>query len=185
MGYIFDPERLQALARNHIGLPHEEMVWAIRRDLMKIHPGHIETREKWILSICGGVMGIMTIMHGSLSEYVLVYGTPIGTEGYSGRYRCDIYDVILAGEMWTYTEEAFRRPIVHKPGDLAHLRRQQAKGVKLFESSWLLEYGRGPIPTTLPFALSGALTGLDFRPMIQTLGQYGGLVFKELCRGKI
>jgi C-8 sterol isomerase len=185
MGYIFEPEALHALAKKRIGLPHEEMVQAIRVDLAKSHPGHIEMREKWILSICGGVMGIMTIMHGSLSEYVLVYGTPIGTEGYSGRYRVDIYDVLLAGEMWTYTEEAFRKPIITMPGEMAHLSRRQAKGVKIFEGSWMLEYGRGPIPTTLPFALTGAVTSLDLKPIAQTLGQYGWLAIKELCRGKI
>lgn len=87
--------------------------------------------------------------------------------------------------MWTYTEDAFRKPIVTMPGEMAHLRRRQAKGVKLFEGSWMLEYARGPIPTTLPFALSGAVIGLDFRPIAQTLGQYGWLVIKELCRGKI
>lgn len=101
MGYIFNPEDLQKLARNHLGLPHEEMVAGITNDLARAYPGHIYTKENWILSICGGVMGIMRVLHGSLSEYVLIYGTPIGTEGFSGRYRADIFDVLLAGEMWT------------------------------------------------------------------------------------
>ena len=184
MGYIFNPEDLQTLAKRHIGLPHEEMVAGITNDLFKAFPQHIYTRENWILSICGGVMGIMRVLHGSLSEYVLIYGTPIGTEGFSGRYRVDIYDVLLAGEMWTYTEETFRKPIVTRPGELAHLRRRQAKGVRIFENSWMLEYGRGPIATTLPFALSGAITGLEFRPIFQTLWIYGRLAFRELCRGK-
>jgi C-8 sterol isomerase len=185
MGYIFDPESLHAIARKHLALPHEEMMWAIRHDLEKQYPGHIEKSEKWILSICGGVMGIMTLMHCSLSEYVLVYGTPVGTEGYSGRYHADIYDVLLAGEMWTYTEEDFRKPLITMPGDMAHLKRRRAKGVKIYENSWMLEYGRGLIPTTLPFALTGAIMGLDLKPISQTLGQYARLVTRELLKGKI
>jgi C-8 sterol isomerase len=185
MSYIFDPEALQAIAKAYVGLPHEDMVSCITRDLSKAYPGHIETKEKWILSICGGVMGIMTILHGSLSEYLLIYGTPIGTEGFSGRYRVDIYDVLLAGEMWTYTEEMFRKRIITMPGELAHLCRRQAKGIKLFEDSWMLEYGRGPIPTTLPFALSGAFTGFEIRSILRTMWIYGGLTLRELCRGKI
>src|SRR2546423_13502050 len=116
MSYIFDPEILKAVAKAHLGLRHEEMVSGISRDLAKAYPGHIETRQDWILSICGGAMGIMTILHGSLSEYVLIFGSPIGTEGFSGRYRIDIYDVMLAGEMWTYTEDKFRERIVTLPG---------------------------------------------------------------------
>ena len=34
-------------------------------------PGHIETRPNWMMSLAGGVTGIMTVLHGSLSEYVL------------------------------------------------------------------------------------------------------------------
>ena len=185
MGYLFDPEDLQALAQRHLGLPHEEMMAAITTDLAKAYPGHIHTKENWILSICGGVMGIMRVLHGSLSEYVLIYGTPIGTEGFSGRYRADIWDVMLTGEMWTYTEQDFRKAIVSKPGDMAYLRRRQAKGVRIFEGSWMLEYGRGAIATALPFALTGAVTSLDLKPILQTLGIYTRLTFKELCRGKI
>src|SRR6185295_18785619 len=124
MAYIFDPGKLQDVARRHIGRPHEEMVAAIASDLANAYPGHIEMKQDWILSICGGVMGIMTVLHGSLSEYVLIYGTPIGTEGFSGRYRADIWDIMLTGEMWTYTEQDFRQALVSKPGDIAHLRRR-------------------------------------------------------------
>jgi len=185
MSYIFDPDKLHALAKNRVGLPHQEMVSTIIEDLAHQYPGHIEKKQKWILSLCGGAMGIMTILHGSLSEYLLIFGTPIGTEGFSGRYRVDIYDFIVAGEMWTYTEDHFRQRIVTMPGEMAHLRRRQVKGFKFPEGAWMLEYGRGPIPTTLPFALSGAAFSLDIRPIAETLWVYGRLVIKELWRGKI
>jgi len=185
MGYIFDPENLKAIGSKHIGLPHEEMVAAIGNDLAKAYPGHIDTRQNWFLSICGGAMGIMTVFHASLSEYVLVFGTPIGTEGFSGRYRIDIYDVMLSGEMWTYTEEHFRERIETRPGEMAHLQRRQVKGFKFPEGAWMLEYGRGPVPMALPFALSGSLTSLDIQTIAKTMWIYGRGVVKELCRGKI
>ena len=127
----------------------------------------------------------MTILHGSLSEYVLIFGTSIGTEGFSGRYRLDIYDFMLAGEMWTYTEDKFRERVVTRPGEMAVLRRKQVKGFKLPEGGWMLEYGRGPVPTALPFALSGAVTSLDARTIAKTMWLYGRLVVKELVHGKI
>lgn len=185
MGYIFDPTHLHTVAATHIGLPHEEMIEAVIADLAKAYPGHIETKQDWILNIAGGAMGIMTILHGSLSEYLLVFGSPIGTEGFSGRYRLDIYDFMLAGEMWTYTEENFRRRIVTRPGECAYLKRRQAKGFKLPDSGWMLEYGRGPVPAALPFGLSGALTSLDVKTVAKTVWLYGKLVVRELRQGKI
>src|SRR5438067_5707222 len=151
MGYIFDPKDLHAHAQRAVGLPHAEMVRSLTRDLAKAYPGHIAMRERWILSLAGGATGIMTVLHGSLSEYLLIFGSPVGTEGFSGRYWIDIYDFMLAGEMWTYTEEAFRERTISRPGDMARLRRHQAKGFRIAEESWMLEYGRGPIATALPF----------------------------------
>ncbi len=185
MGYIFDPTHLHAVAKECVGLPHEELTAAVIGKLAKVYSDHIESRQNWLLSIAGGAMGIMTILHGSLSEYVLLFGTPIGTEGFSGRYRIDIYDFIPEGEMWTYTESNFRNRIVTKPGEMAVLRRKQVKGFKLPEGGWMLEYGRGPVPTALPFALSGAVTSLDARTIGKTLWLYGRLVIKELRHGKI
>ncbi len=185
MGYIFDPKHLHAVAKNYIGLPHEEMTAAIIAELAKAYPHHIETKQNWLLSIAGGAMGIMTILHGSLSEYVLVFGSPIGTEGFSGRYRIEIYDFMLAGEMWTYTEDNFRERIVTRPGEMAVLQKKCVKGFKLPEGGWMLEYGRGPVPTALPFALSGAVTSLDARTIAKTMWLYGRLVVRELCIGKV
>jgi len=126
-------------------------------ELARLYPGHIETRPSWMLSLAGGVMGIMTVLHGSLSEYVLIFGTPVGSEGFSGRYRIEIHDFMLAGEMWTYTESDFAARRVYRAGDAAFLQRREAKGVRIFEGAWMPEYGPGTVPTVLPFALSGAI----------------------------
>jgi|SRR5215471_3232969 len=185
MAYIFDPSDLHRIAKQAIGLPHKEMVRLIIDQLAKAYPEHIEQRENWILSLAGSAMGIMTILHGSLSEYVIIFGTPIGTEGFSGRYWIEIYDFVLSGEMWTYSEDDFRERTVSRPGDMGYLRRSQAKGFRLSEGTWLLEYGRGAIPTALPFALSDAVVGLDLPTIAKTFRLYGRLVIKELRQGKI
>ena len=185
MGYLFDPDTLHAVARRAVGLPHAQMVQTVAEDLARIYPGHIETRQDWILSLAGGAMGIMTVLHGSLSEYVLIFGSPIGTEGFSGRYRIDIFDFVLAGEMWTYSEADFRERRVFRPGDMAHLPRRQAKGFRLPDATWMLEYGRGAIPSALPFALGDAVLALDLRTIAKTVQVYGRLVLRELRQGKI
>jgi len=182
---LFSPEALHAVARAAVGLPHDKMVRQIGDDLARLYPGHIETRPNWMLSLAGGVMGIMTVLHGSLSEYVLIFGTPVGSEGFSGRYRIEIHDFMLAGEMWTYTESDFAQRRVYRAGDAAVLPRREAKGVRIFEGAWMLEYGRGPVPTALPFALSGAVASLELRTIARTIGVYGRLVVRELLQGKL
>jgi len=109
----------------------------------------------------------------------------VGSEGFSGRYRIEIHDFMLAGEMWTYTESEFAERRVYRAGDAAFLARREAKGVRIFEDAWMLEYGRGPVPTVLPFGLSGALASFELRTIARTIGVYGRLVVRELLRGKI
>jgi hypothetical protein len=186
MKYLFAPQALHEIAKRRAGLPHQEMVALIIEDLAKAYPGHIETKQNWVFSLTAGAVGIMTVLHGSLSEYLLLFGSPVGTEGFSGRYRLDIYDFLLGGEMWTYTEEHFRERVVTRPGEMAHLGRRQVKGFRILEDTWMLEYGRGIVPMALPVALGDAVfSAMDFRTVWKTIWLYGRLVIKELLRGKI
>jgi C-8 sterol isomerase len=184
--YLFDPDQLEAIARKAVGLPHDEMCESIIESLARAYPGHVETRQDWLFNLAGGATGIMTVLHGSLSEYIILFGTPVGTEAFSGRYRVDIYDYVLSGEMWTYTEDEFRDRVTSRPGDWALLRRGQAKGFRLAEGTWLLEYGRGFVPAALPVGLGDAVfSAMDGTTIYKTLRNYGRLVVRELLKGKI
>ena len=50
------------------------------------YPGHILPDEdlQWVFVNAGGWMGSMCLLHGSLSEYVLLFGTALDTAGHSG-----------------------------------------------------------------------------------------------------
>ncbi len=186
MGYLFDPLKLHEISKKGVGLPFEGMVSVVSDELSRTYPGHIETKPNWIFSLAGGATGIMTILHASLSEYVIIFGTPVGTEGFSGRYHIDIYDYVMAGEMRTYTEQHLGEARVSKPGEWQVLNRGQVKGFKLPDAVWLLEYGRGPIFTALPMALGDAVfSGMDATTIVRTLWNYGKFVTRELLRGKI
>lgn len=185
MAHLFDPRRLHESAQRAVGLPHPAMIRSVIADVAAAYPDHVETTERWIMSLAGGATGIMTVLHASLSEYVLIFGTPVGTEGFSGRYRIDIHDFLLAGEMWTYTEEDWATRAITRPGEAAFLRRGQVKGFRTAEGTWMLEYGRGPIATCLPMALSDALVSLDGTTIWATLSVCARLTLKELRRGKI
>lgn len=186
MAYLFDPDKLRTIALEAVGLPHKQMVQTIIDKLAHAYPGHIETKQRWIFSLTAGATGVMTILHASLSEYVLIFGTPIGTEGFSGRYHFEIYDWVLAGDLWTYLLDEPGERVLNRPGDLALLPRGKVKGFRMPDASWVLEYARGAIPTALPLALSDVVfSAMDFRTLFETLWIYGKLTTRELFKGKI
>ena len=59
----------------------------IYEELAETYPGHILPVEdhQWIFMNAGGWMGSMNILHASITEYVLFFGTAIDTSGNSGR----------------------------------------------------------------------------------------------------
>lgn len=186
MGVVFDLEVLDEVARGAAGRPFDEMARAVTRDLAARYPKHIDPAPRWMWNLAGGATGAMAILHASLTEYLILFGTPVGTEAFSGRYLIDIHDFVVAGEMWTYTEASFGERVVTRVGEHAVLRRGTTKGFRLSEGTWLLEYGRGPVPTALPMGLGDAVfSGQDPITIWKTLHGYGRLVVKELLQGKI
>lgn len=187
MGYLFEPAILQQVARAAVAkaVPIEDIVHSIVKDLHGRYPRHIDPAPRWIFNNAGGAMGAMCVLHVSLTEYVIVFGTPIGTEGHTGRFFTDDYFIILSGEQWAFSAGQFSRE-VYRPGDMHHLKRRQAKQYKIPDSCWALEYARGPIPTMLPFGLADTFTStLDFSGLAKTLWIYAKGAAKELLQGKV
>ncbi len=185
MGYIFDPEKLHSLSKRVIGMPREQMFSQLISDVAEAYPGYIETKQKWIFNLTGGACGSMTILHASLSEYLIIFGTPIGTEGYSGTYRLDIYDFMIDGEMWVYIGDNPAERTVFKPGEAAYLAPGQAKAYRCPDYGWMLEYGRGFVPSCLPTGLGGGLfVGIDPGIVWDTVKTYGAATIRSLLKGK-
>jgi C-8 sterol isomerase len=187
LGYLFDPEILHQTAKGAIaegGNLHAKVAY-LRRKLGAQYPGHIRQEDEWVFNIAGGALGQMTILHASITEYVIVFGTPIGTEGYSGRFMADDYFTILEGEQWAYGEgDADRREF--RTGDVHHLPRGQARAYRMPDRCYALEYARGFIPAMLPFGFADSFTStVDPVPVINTVRIYARAVIGELLRGKI
>jgi C-8 sterol isomerase len=185
VGFLFDPDALHDIARGVLDLPLDEKVERLRAELASRYPGHIRPRTEWIFNIAGGAMGQLCVLHASITEYVIVFGSPIGTEGYSGRFAADDYFIILDGEQWAYGEGDLERH-VFKPGDMHHMPRGQARGYRIPDHCYALEYARGFIPQMLPFGLADSFTStLDPVPVLKTLRVYTKAVLGSLVRGKI
>lgn len=103
--YIFDQNVLQEVAQRNIAKYENNtrlLMQGIAEDLNKEYPGHVALKEEWVFNNAGGAMGSMWILHASLTEYVIIFGTPVGTEGHTGRFFADDYFIILEGEQWAY-----------------------------------------------------------------------------------
>jgi C-8 sterol isomerase len=163
----------------------DRMIKAIAAELHEIHPGHIDLDPPWVLNNAGGAMGAFALLHASITEYLIVFGTPIGTEGHSGRHLATDYFIILDGEQWAFTAGSTERE-VYRPGDMHVLPAGSAQAYRIPERGWALEYARGFIPAMMPFGLADVVTStLDLPTLGKTLGIYTKAVVGQLLRGKI
>jgi len=182
MAYIFDPEVLHDCARRGVGLPPSEMFDAVTAELDRRYPGLIEKKRNWIFNNAGGAMGVLTLLYASPREYLIFFGSPIGTEGHSGRYSAEVYDFMIDGEMWCYVEGQFDRT-VYRPGDAAYLGRSMAKGYCIKDHGWMLEYSRGSIALMFPFGLADSVwSTLDWKSIGRIFGNFIRLWVRTLGR---
>ncbi|HEY6877167.1 MAG TPA: ERG2 family protein [Polyangiales bacterium] len=180
MAYLFDPEVLTEVVRMHLGAPIDQQFAGISQTLRSIYGDHVHPGQRWMFSTAGGVMTAVSPLHVSPSEYLLFCGTPIGSEGHSGRHRADLYELVMAGELWTYEAGSLERK-VHRAGELALLPRGSANGSKLQPGVWMLEYARGNVPSLFPYALADTVfSTLDFEELKNQLVMSTKLMAKEL-----
>jgi len=187
-GFIFAPKVLHNAAltalKAHQNTSFAKVIESIVTQLDTHYPGHINKEQQWIFNNAGGAMGQMYLLHCSLTEYVIIFGTPIGTEGHTGRFLADDYFIILDGEQQAFSTGSFARES-YKPGDMHHLPRGFAQGYRCPDHCFALEYARGWIPLMMPFGVADTLTStLDFPTLYNTFYLYAKLVVRELMLGK-
>lgn len=162
--------------------------------------------SEWVFNNAGGAMGAMYIIHASITEYLIIFGTPLGTEGHSGLHTADDYFHILQGEQWVF-EPGELTKTVYSPGDVNLMKRGVARQYKMHEGCWALEYARGEItfrlsrsreltdacallsgwiPLMLPFGYADALSStLDYITLYRTTVWTAREIVKNLLIGKI
>lgn len=180
--YVFDPDVVHECAMTSLGKPKPAMFDAFADAMEARYPGVLDRSQPWLYSIAGGAMIQMKLYFASTHEYIMIWGTPIGSEGHSGRHRVGFWDTVIDGETWYYAEGEFERR-VYRPGDRIYVGPGQACGMNFTDGVWAVEYARGPLPTSIPFGLADELLScLDAKSALQTLSLYTDLACQHYGR---
>lgn len=206
--YIFQPEQLHDLQTRALAAHGDDTRSVVKYivDELSTQAGtksHINLDEEWVFNNAGGAMGAMYIIHASITEYLIIFGssplhdcpfpqllthtppgTAIGTEGHSGRHTADDYFHILFGTQTAYTAGVYE-PEIYPQGSVHHLRRGTVKQYKMPEGCFALEYARGWMPPMLFFGFADFLSStLDFPTLWRTIWITAREMGGNLLQGK-
>lgn len=192
MKYHIDPIVLEQIVQGVVeqskaqNLDSEASIELAREKIAEHYPNVVsKTPRCWMGSRAGGVLGKMTLLHASMSEYLIIFGCPTASSGFSGRYNfVEIWDFFFAGETLTCDLESNQiKPNIYKAGDKGFLPKGQALSCEFKADTWMVEYGRGWIVTALPFALMDSiLSSVELKSFYLTAKEYTYFILKQWFR---
>ena len=147
--YVFNPQYLHELAQSAVAAHPDDInsiIPFIVANLTAEYPSSVvklnTDSSEWVFNNAGGAMGAMYIIHASITEYLIIFGTAVGTEGHTGMHTADDYFNILIGEQWAFNPPKLEME-VYRPGEVHHLPRGHIKQYKMHKGCFAMEYAVG------------------------------------------
>ncbi|CCJ28545.1 unnamed protein product [Pneumocystis jirovecii] len=187
--YIFSPKKLQELSVQAIKKhPHDTkaLMDYLAESIRKEYGDSVLPLDhsKWFFNNAGNAMGSMVLLHLSISEYLIFFGTAVGTEGHSGVHLSNDYFTILVGEQ-KISAPGQLKPTIYKPGMQNYLPRMRRVQYSMPGECWALELAQGWIPLMFPFGfIETFFSTLDFGNLWTTLYYASKAMFKSFINGK-
>ncbi|ODV91053.1 hypothetical protein CANCADRAFT_148155 [Tortispora caseinolytica NRRL Y-17796] len=170
--YVFDNKEVTAIVRDALEAQGAlktqrkyqtknatDIVISVSKALHERYPEYVRELnfDEWVFNNAGGAMGAMFVFHASISEYLIVFGSAVGTEGHSGRHTANDYFTIIYGEEWAYSAGEIE-PRIYAPGDMNFLPRGEVIHYSMPTTGWAIELAQGYIPGMLPFGFMDVIT---------------------------
>lgn len=157
LGQKFQVKTIKNIVQQSMKLAEKERLNFILKELNQEYQTTIS--PKYHLFNGGGAFGVLGVLYSSLTEYLIVYGSPLSNGGHSGRYLLNIHDFIYRGKVKIVTPQNLEGEEVHA-GEHTFLPWGQSNHYRLYKDTWMIEYGYGFTPSALPFMILGiACTG--------------------------
>lgn len=190
--FIFDHVKLQSIVKDSINslsidASASQIMESVHSKLQEEYPGFIAdlNPDDWMFNNAGNAMGTMIILHASLTEYLIFFGSAVGTEGHTGTHFANDYFTILYGEELASLPNA-SKPERYLPGDQHLLPYGVRKQYRMPEGTFALELAQGYIPTMLPFGMIEVLTStLDLATLWKTTKLTAIQIVGNLLKGKL
>lgn len=158
--YVMDVATLEEVAAEVRGLEgadgadRERLIATVQDRLHARYPELVEPApgREWWFNAVGGSLASIQVLWCSPREYVALWGSPVPTDGFSGRYpSLDVWDVMVTGRMASHAPDEHTVTWYENGGPegtrlTSYLARGEGRHFVLEPGAYMIDYGRGWLP---------------------------------------
>jgi len=163
--YTFKAAEIKRLGEKYAGQHPNQCLSKITNDLRRSYGAHVlsSASTRWISISPGGMKTKIYFLHASLTEFLAVVGYPLATHGHYGLHWMNESCSVLTGNLQQAKDDPatlLRQDF--GPGDHVRFGMFEGSFLATGDDTWLLCYGRGFLPTSLPYlTVSSLVTNVD------------------------